>query len=162
MLQVFISLLGVHYVRTARRVLTGAWWEGVRKNSLCRVKHAVGATGVEEGLGLGAGVVALTTGLTLSAHTGADAWQASKARGHRVAARPTCRHNKHSFCFRLSTREAFGYCLFPYAAPIVSLLCLMKLDTFSQSLHLKLLWRPICLNSTTANKLSISSSFFCR
>lgn len=47
--------------------------EGVRENSLCRVKHAVGATGVEEGLRLGAGVVALTTGLTLSAHTGADA-----------------------------------------------------------------------------------------
>lgn len=44
--------------------------------------------------------------------------------------------------------------LFPMLLLLSEILCLMKLDTFGQPLHLKPFWRSICLKPNTASKFS--------
>ena len=48
--------------------------------------------------------------------------------------------------------------LFPMLFFLFGIFCLMKLDTFRQLLHLKLLWIPICLKPITATASKFSKS----
>ena len=51
----------------------------------------------------------------------------------------------------------FGHHSFPMLLLLSGIPCLVKLDTFSQPMNLKLLWRPICLKPTSTTTSRFSS-----
>ena len=63
--------------------------------------------------------------------------------------------DSRTLCILLRPKH-FGHHSFPMLLLLSGIPCLVKLDTFSQPVNLKLLWRPICLKptSTTTSKFS--------
>ena len=60
--------------------------------------------------------------------------------------------DRRTLCIsHIKTKTFLDIAHFPMPLLLSGILCLVKLDTFSQPLHLELFWRLVCSNSTSAS-----------